>query len=552
MYELLAGHKPFEAETMHSVLFQVLDQEPQPLRKWIPDMPMPVAHVVEKALAKDPKMRYQTAGEMRGGLRNARRVMAAGRAAEAALGGPTALAEAEATLTRGPAVPATYVSTDARDWGVTGATALNLRPAKDAEAPTTERPDPTMLEAVEEPPPSRAGVYAVGALVALIAVGAGTFAWIRTRTAPQVDPAELAKEQEAIIREQLVAGQVELAQTELANKSYAAAVAQADRVLGLDAGNAVAAEVKKRAEAALREVEAAAAAARSAFAKGDTAGATESLKRLMTMDPSHAAVTELSTALNRHFEAQAKDARGVAQASRAEAQRLRATAFDGFAAGDRLASAAEAKLGSRDFAEATQKFLEASEGYGRARRAAEAAEVAARKAAAVPSSLPSSSARPPSSSPSGVASITPSLPPVTTTSPSTLPVSPTPSAVTTAPSVGISPAPSASASAAGPDPAIRRAIADWGRAIETKDMALFKHVWPGLTGDQEKALRDSFKNVKSQQVALSVEGVDVKGSTATVRISRQDTVNGQQQKPRQHTVRMSQRPSGWVIESLGQ
>src|SRR5262245_12893895 len=113
MYELLAGHKPFEAETMHSVLFQVLDQEPQPLRKWIPEMPLPLAHVVAKALANDAKLRYQTATDMRGGLRNARRVMAAGRAAAAALGGPaSAESETEATLTRTPPVPATFVSTD--------------------------------------------------------------------------------------------------------------------------------------------------------------------------------------------------------------------------------------------------------------------------------------------------------------------------------------------------------------------------------------------------------------------------------------------------------
>ena len=32
MYEVLAGQKPFEAESMHSVLFQVLDQSPEPIR----------------------------------------------------------------------------------------------------------------------------------------------------------------------------------------------------------------------------------------------------------------------------------------------------------------------------------------------------------------------------------------------------------------------------------------------------------------------------------------------------------------------------------------
>jgi len=98
MYEVLAGHKAFEAETMHSVLFHVLDQEPAPLRKWIPDMPLPVAQVVEKALTKDPQHRFQGAGEMRAALRNARRVMAAGKAATAALRTPAEGTRLEAEI----------------------------------------------------------------------------------------------------------------------------------------------------------------------------------------------------------------------------------------------------------------------------------------------------------------------------------------------------------------------------------------------------------------------------------------------------------------------
>ena len=179
MYEVLAGHKAFEAETMHSVLFHVLDQEPAPLVHWIPDMPLPVAQVVEKALTKDPQHRFQGAGEMRAALRNARRVMAAGKAATAALRTPAEGTELEAdtTLTHAPGAPggaATFVSSDRRDWAVTGATALDIAPTTFSETPRTSRPDPTVLEA---PEPVHAGPgrapWVIGGAVALLVAGAG-------------------------------------------------------------------------------------------------------------------------------------------------------------------------------------------------------------------------------------------------------------------------------------------------------------------------------------------------------------------------------------------
>src|SRR5215475_4173574 len=75
-YEFLAGHKPFESETMHTILFQVLDHDPEPIRKWVPELPLPVVQLLEKALVKDPEWRFQSAGEMREALRSARRAMA--------------------------------------------------------------------------------------------------------------------------------------------------------------------------------------------------------------------------------------------------------------------------------------------------------------------------------------------------------------------------------------------------------------------------------------------------------------------------------------------
>ena len=74
-YELLSNRKAFDAESMHGVLYHVLNDEPEPVRKWVPDLPDSLIAVIEKALAKEPEKRYKDGGEMKEGLRVVRRGM---------------------------------------------------------------------------------------------------------------------------------------------------------------------------------------------------------------------------------------------------------------------------------------------------------------------------------------------------------------------------------------------------------------------------------------------------------------------------------------------
>jgi serine/threonine protein kinase len=74
-YELLSNRKAFDAESMHGVLYHVLHDEPEPVRKWVPDLPDTLIGVIEKALAKEPEKRYKDGGEMKEGLRVVRRGM---------------------------------------------------------------------------------------------------------------------------------------------------------------------------------------------------------------------------------------------------------------------------------------------------------------------------------------------------------------------------------------------------------------------------------------------------------------------------------------------
>ena len=62
-YELLAGRRMFEGETMQ-VYSKVREASYEPLDKLLPDLPAGILEIVQGALAKDPDQRYQTCGEM--------------------------------------------------------------------------------------------------------------------------------------------------------------------------------------------------------------------------------------------------------------------------------------------------------------------------------------------------------------------------------------------------------------------------------------------------------------------------------------------------------
>ena len=64
LYELLSFHKPFEAESVHGVLYQVLTTEPKALRTVAPSIPAALERVVSRAMNKVPHERYESAGQM--------------------------------------------------------------------------------------------------------------------------------------------------------------------------------------------------------------------------------------------------------------------------------------------------------------------------------------------------------------------------------------------------------------------------------------------------------------------------------------------------------
>ncbi len=76
-YELLAGRRAFDADSLHAVLFQVMQAEPPDLGGLRPDLPPVLLEVVRRAMHKDAAQRYADAGELLAGLRAARDGLAA-------------------------------------------------------------------------------------------------------------------------------------------------------------------------------------------------------------------------------------------------------------------------------------------------------------------------------------------------------------------------------------------------------------------------------------------------------------------------------------------
>jgi hypothetical protein len=105
------------------------------------------------------------------------------------------------------------------------------------------------------------------------------------------------------------------------------------------------------------------------------------------------------------------------------------------------------------------------------------------------------------------------------------------------------------------DAAIRAVIATYERAIESKNLELFRSVRPGLSAAEETRLRESFRQIDSQDVTIRVTELKISGRTAVARLARTDVIvsAGRRQPPlsSQQTLTLTKGGSGWVISEIG-
>jgi hypothetical protein len=96
-------------------------------------------------------------------------------------------------------------------------------------------------------------------------------------------------------------------------------------------------------------------------------------------------------------------------------------------------------------------------------------------------------------------------------------------------------------------------VATYARAIEAKDMKLFRTIKPNLSSEEERRLQTGFNNVQSQQVAATVLNIDLQGAEAVVLLRRRDTIRAggrNQTAESQQTLNMSRASGAWVIVNI--
>ncbi len=238
------------------------------------------------------------------------------------------------------------------------------------------------------------------------------------------------------------------------------------------------------------------------------------------------------------------------------------------AASNAMNRAREMDAASPEVGELSAKLMEAyrTDAEAARRAAADRARTAAAEAARNAQTArrvqadPSPAAPQPAPTPAPVAM--PAAPPAVAVAPVALP--PTPRAADPAPVPAPAPAPRVEPAperrAAPPpapveddDAAIRRVVASYARAIETKDIALFRAVKPNLTADEQRRLETGFRAVTSQRVSITVDAIERRGQDAVVRLRRHDIVQAggrQQTADSQQTLTFTHAGGAWVIREI--
>jgi serine/threonine protein kinase len=64
LYEMLTGHMPFRGEHEAAMVYSIVNEDPAPIQKYLPDISSEFVHILNRALEKDPNDRYQNVAEM--------------------------------------------------------------------------------------------------------------------------------------------------------------------------------------------------------------------------------------------------------------------------------------------------------------------------------------------------------------------------------------------------------------------------------------------------------------------------------------------------------
>ncbi|MFO1200023.1 MAG: protein kinase [Burkholderiaceae bacterium] len=72
LYQMLAGRRPFEGDTLVTLMMRLAREEPEPIEKLRDDVPPALKRIVERCLQKQPGRRYANCGELAAALEKVR------------------------------------------------------------------------------------------------------------------------------------------------------------------------------------------------------------------------------------------------------------------------------------------------------------------------------------------------------------------------------------------------------------------------------------------------------------------------------------------------
>ena len=64
LFEMLTGHMPFRGEHEAAMMYSIINEEPEPLTKYVPNVSSELLHIFGRALEKNPEDRYQSVHDM--------------------------------------------------------------------------------------------------------------------------------------------------------------------------------------------------------------------------------------------------------------------------------------------------------------------------------------------------------------------------------------------------------------------------------------------------------------------------------------------------------
>jgi serine/threonine protein kinase len=377
----------------------------------------------------------------------------------------------------------------------------------DADIDTTQPAREPSSHHTVAPPASGARMLMV-ALAAVAVLGAAAYALWPRPSAPPVNEGRAADNPGANLQ-----SRVALARSSLDAHNYRAALGYAREVLAIDGDHAEATRIRDQAQGMLRRFDEAIIQARAHLANGDIQATARSLEAARELDPSSPSLVEIGAGLSELVRNREKTDREAAQRQ-----------------------AARTPPPPRD---TTPRDVTPPEPPKETPKQAPAASPPVQTPPVAPAPVP----------------VSPSLP---DPPPSTPPVKTAPPEPAPAPARPPSPPP---AEKRQPEPtraeadeaAIRRLVTTYGRAIETKDVDLFRSIKPNLSGDEERRLLEGFRAVSSQQVNLSIASVDLKGDQASVVLQRRDVfeVRGRRQTVEsRQTLSLNRSGGDWVITEI--